>query len=108
ERHAGAGEWCEVIDRIAGVPESLGLGGEAILPEEKLPVPRAVGPGALAAGPASEVTHRRVAIDAGHAVGIRDGPVVAVEAAAAESHEGRPGCEPVAGRQVRIEGIPMF
>jgi hypothetical protein len=53
--------------------------------QHQLPIPALPGPLPLPPGQLLKSQHRRIAVDAGHLVGIRNGPVVGVEPATAEA-----------------------
>jgi hypothetical protein len=60
----------------------------------------------FAAGPAFEVANGSVAIDAGDAVWVGDGPLVAVEAAAAEANQGGFAGETVLLGELEVKFFP--
>ncbi len=102
------GELGELVDGIAGPGESGGFVGEVPEFEDEGPVFGVAFAFALAAGPAFEVADGGVAVDAGDAVGMGDGPLVAVEAAAAEADEGGFFGKGVAGGEFGVELVPVF
>src|SRR5450759_5325204 len=62
ERYRRFREWLQAVHRVLPVGEGLGFGGGPVVGDELLPVAEAAGASALAAGPALEVAHRRVAV----------------------------------------------
>ena len=102
------GELSELVDGIAGPGESGGFVGEVPEFEDEGPVFGVALAFALASGPALVVADGGVAVDAGDAVGMGDGPLVAIEAAAAEADEGGFFGEGVAGGEFGVERVPVF
>ncbi|MFN9940810.1 MAG: hypothetical protein ACK56I_15165, partial [bacterium] len=85
----------EAVHGIDLIGERFGFVFEAPELQHKAPILRIALPFAFATGPAFEVAHGRVAVDAGDLRRIRDGPVVAIQTTAAEADECRFFSQPV-------------